>query len=89
MGPGSVVQAASCHAGGEVGDVIVGAADLGFAVELAVLVAQGRLGVGDRPVMRSIIDSTFTGTVSATTWVRGWSAIVSTVSGPASVDPRQ
>jgi proline racemase len=85
MGPGSVVQAASCHAGGEVGDEIVGAADLGFAVELAVLVAQGRLGVGDRPVMRSIIDSTFTGTVSATTSVRG----LSTVSEPASVDPRQ
>ncbi len=55
----------------------------GVSARLAVLVAQGRLGVGDRLVMRSIIDSTFIGTVSATTSVGDRSAIVPTVSGTA------
>jgi proline racemase len=48
-----------------------------------VLVARERLGVGDRLVMRSIIDSTFIGTVSATTTIGERPAIVPTVSGTA------
>jgi proline racemase len=53
----------------------------GVSARLAVLVAQGRLGVGDQLVMRSIIDSTFVGTVSASTSVGDRPAIVPTVSG--------
>jgi proline racemase len=55
----------------------------GVSARLAVLVARGRLGVGDRLVMRSIIDSTFIGTVSATTTIGERPAIVPTVSGTA------
>ena len=55
----------------------------GVSARLAVLVARGRLGVGDRLLMRSIIDSTFIGTVSATTTIADRPAIVPTVSGTA------
>jgi proline racemase len=55
----------------------------GVSARLAVLMARGELGVGDGMVMRSVIDSTFTGTVSAATTVGDRPALVPRITGTA------
>ena len=60
----------------------------GVSARLAVLAARGQLGVGDQMVMRSIIDSTFVGTITDTATVGDRPAIVPTVSGTAWITGR-
>ena len=55
----------------------------GVSARMAVLRARGQMDVGDRLVMRSVIDSSFVGTIAADTEVRGVAAIVPRVSGRA------
>ncbi len=55
----------------------------GVSARMAVLRARGLMAVGDRLLMRSVIDSSFTGTIVADTEVGGVPAIVPTISGRA------
>ncbi len=55
----------------------------GVSARLAVLAARGRAGVGDRLVMRSIIDSAFTGEIAAAATVAGRPAVIPTITGRA------
>ena len=55
----------------------------GVSARLATLAAKGELGLGDRLTMRSVIDSTFVGTIIEETEVAGTPAIIPTVSGRA------
>lgn len=55
----------------------------GVSARLAVLAARGQLGPGDRMVMRSVIDSVFTGRIAAMTEVAGRTAIVPEITGSA------
>ncbi len=55
----------------------------GVSARLAVLAAKGQLGPGDRLVMRSVIDSVFTGRIAARTEVAGRPAIVPEITGSA------
>ena len=55
----------------------------GVSARMAVLAARGRMGEGERLVMRSVIDSTFVGRIASTTTVAGRSAIVPEITGSA------
>lgn len=55
----------------------------GVSARLAVLRARGRMEVGDTLVVRSVIESSFTGRIVADTTVGGLPAIVPAVSGRA------
>lgn len=55
----------------------------GLSARMATLWAQGRMQVGDRLLMTSVIDSTFEGTIRETTMVGDRPAIIPTVSGRA------
>lgn len=59
----------------------------GVSARLAVLAARGRIGVGEEMVMRSVIDSTFSGRIASSTTVGGRSkersAIVAEITGSA------
>ncbi len=55
----------------------------GLSARMAVLRARGLMQVGDQLEMRSVIDSTFLGSVLADTTVGGLPAIVPTISGRA------
>lgn len=55
----------------------------GVSARMAVLAARGELGVGDELIMRSVIDSTFTGRIAAITEVAGRPAIVPEITGSA------
>jgi proline racemase len=55
----------------------------GLSARMAALWAQGRMQVGDRLVMTSVIDSTFEGTIRGTTMVGDRPAIIPTISGRA------
>jgi proline racemase len=55
----------------------------GVSARMAVLAARGEMAVGDQLVMRSVIDSTFTGTIAAAASVAGRPGIVPQVTGTA------
>ena len=55
----------------------------GLSARMATLWAQGKMKVGDKLTMTSIIDSTFEGTILATCDVGGTPGIISTISGRA------
>lgn len=55
----------------------------GVSARMAVLAARGQLTRGDRLVMRSVIDSIFTGRIAAMTEVAGRPAIVPEITGSA------
>jgi proline racemase len=55
----------------------------GVCARMAVLAARGRMGVGDRIVMRSVIDSTFTGTIAALAQAGDRTGITPEVTGTA------
>ncbi len=55
----------------------------GVSARMAVLAARGQLERGDRLVMRSVIDSIFTGRIAALTEVAGRSAVVPEITGSA------
>ncbi|MFQ5556506.1 MAG: proline racemase family protein [Acidimicrobiales bacterium] len=55
----------------------------GVSARLALLRARGQLGVGDRLIMRSVIDSSFEGTIVADTTVLETPAIVPAITGRA------
>jgi len=55
----------------------------GVSARLAVMAAKGQLARGDRLVMRSVIDSVFTGRIAAMTEVAGRPAIVPEITGSA------
>ena len=55
----------------------------GVSARMALLHAQGVMAVGDRLVMRSVIDSEFVGTIDSTTQVDDIAAIVPLISGTA------
>lgn len=55
----------------------------GLSARMAALWTQGRMQVGERLVMTSVIDSTFEGTILGTTEVGDKPAIIPTISGRA------
>jgi proline racemase len=55
----------------------------GVSARMAVLAARGRMGAGDRMVMRSVIDSTFTGSIAALAPVGDRPGITPEVTGTA------
>ena len=55
----------------------------GVSARMALLHARGEMAVGDRLMMRSVIDSEFVGTISAETSVGSRPAIIPTISGRA------
>lgn len=55
----------------------------GVSARMALLRAQGRMGIGDRLRMRSVIGSEFIGQIEADTTVGGLDAIIPLVSGRA------
>ncbi len=60
----------------------------GLSARMAALHARGHMAVGDRLVMRSIIDSEFRGTITAETTVGDRPAIVPSISGRAWITGR-
>jgi proline racemase len=55
----------------------------GLSARMAALWAQGRMQVGDKLIMTSVIDSEFEGTIRGTTAVGDQPAIIPTISGRA------
>lgn len=55
----------------------------GVSARMAVLAAREVMDIGDELIMRSVIDSTFTGRIAATTEVAGRPAIVPEITGSA------
>jgi proline racemase len=55
----------------------------GTCAKMSLLYKQGKLGVGERFVHESIIDSSFVGTIVDTTYVQDYQAIVPEITGSA------
>ncbi|MTI08398.1 trans-3-hydroxy-L-proline dehydratase [Curvivirga aplysinae] len=53
----------------------------GVSARMAVLHAQGKMKQGERLIMKSVIDSTFTGQIADTTDLNGKTAIIPKISG--------
>ncbi len=84
-GPPLVQRNVTVFADGEVDRSPCGS---GTSARLALLVAEGRLGVGDELVHRSVLGSEFRARVAAETEVAGRPAVVTEVEGSAHLTGR-